>query len=235
MWETTGLMHYADAGQSLLIAAVLGGIIGLERAYHGRPAGFRTHILVCLASALLMQLVQYPWSAIPEAQLNSVRIDPTRMAQGIMTGIGFLGAGVIIHDKYVVRGLTTAASIWITASIGIIVGAGLYLIASLCGLITLGVLSVFRNLEDRIPARRYAKLKVASNNGERMTETELINIIQAHGLRHRAIAFRLHGDAKQIIYEVTLSAFQQEKFSALYQSLIDRKGIEQLSLTPLDS
>ena len=98
-----------------------GGLIGLERSFHGRPAGFRTHALVCLASALLMTVTAFQSVWIPEADLELFRTDPTRMAQGIMTGIGFLGAGVIFKEGLNVRGLTTAASIWITAAIGILV------------------------------------------------------------------------------------------------------------------
>src|SRR5690606_37309086 len=109
----------------LTVALAAGGVIGLERSYHGRPAGFRTHALVCLASSLLMlvTLYQQAW-LLPGVPLDSVRTDPTRMAQGIMTGIGFLGAGVIFKDNLSVRGLTTAASIWVTAAIGILIGIG---------------------------------------------------------------------------------------------------------------
>ena len=95
----------------LLVATLAGGLIGLERSYHGRPAGFRTHILVCLASSLLMLVTMYEAKWFTGAPLDTVRVDPTRMAQGIMTGIGFLGAGVIVREGLTVRGLTTAASI----------------------------------------------------------------------------------------------------------------------------
>src|SRR3974390_2870735 len=99
----------------LAAAVVAGGVVGMERSYHGRAAGFRTHVLVCLASSFLMLLPLYPHAWGGDAQ----RIDPTRMAQGIMTGIGFLGAGAIVRDVLTVRGLTTAASIWATAALGI--------------------------------------------------------------------------------------------------------------------
>ncbi len=104
----------------LVTALIAGGIIGLERSFHGRPAGFRTHALVCLASSLLMLVTVYQGKWLPGIPLETVRTDPTRMAQGIMTGIGFLGAGVIFKEGLSVRGLTTAASIWITAAIGIL-------------------------------------------------------------------------------------------------------------------
>src|SRR5690606_40311302 len=102
-----------------LIAALLAGaLIGYERSYHGRPAGFRTHALVCTASSLLMLVTVYEEQWV-RAAAESVRLDPTRMAQGIMTGIGFLGAGVIMKEGITVRGLPTAASIWITTALRI--------------------------------------------------------------------------------------------------------------------
>src|SRR5437867_1911341 len=85
----------ADVSAHLVVALVAGGLIGLERSYHGRPAGFRTHTLVCMASSLLMVVALYQTTWFPNAGSDTVRIDPTRMAQGVMTGIGFLGAGEI--------------------------------------------------------------------------------------------------------------------------------------------
>ena len=121
-------------GVHLLGAVVAGGMIGLERSFHGRPAGFRTHTLVCLASSLLMLLAYYPQKWMPPSVLEAVRTDPTRMAQGIMTGIGFLGAGVIFHRNGAgsekgagsssVKGLTTAATVWLIAALGIGCGLG---------------------------------------------------------------------------------------------------------------
>ena len=109
----------------LLAALIAGALIGYERSYHGRPAGFRTHALVCTASSLLMLVTVYEahWVRVTT---GLVQLDPTRMAQGIMTGIGFLGAGVIFREGLTVRGLTTAASIWMTAAIGILAGIGFY-------------------------------------------------------------------------------------------------------------
>ena len=109
-----------------LIAALLAGaMIGYERSYRGRPAGFRTHALVCTASSLLMLVTVYEAHWVRTA-IDAVRLDPTRMAQGIMTGIRFLGAGVIIKEGLSVRGLTTAPSLWLTAALGILAGSGFY-------------------------------------------------------------------------------------------------------------
>ena len=111
--------EYLEILLRLASAVVVGGLIGIERSYHGRPAGFRTHTLVCMASALLMLVTVYESQWFVSGRLERVVVDPTRMAQGIMTGIGFLGAGVIMKEGLSVRGLTSAASIWITAAIGL--------------------------------------------------------------------------------------------------------------------
>ena len=111
----------------LVSALIAGGVIGLERSFHGRPAGFRTHALVCLASSLLMLVTLYQRKWLPGIPLETIRTDPTRMAQGIMTGIGFLGAGVIFKAGLSVRGLHTAQSNCITAAIGIPMGLGVYM------------------------------------------------------------------------------------------------------------
>src|SRR5437660_2180459 len=133
-------------------ALLIGGLIGFERTFHGRPAGFRTHALVCVASYLLMLVTVYQIQWMTVVPLDAIRSDPTRMAQGIMTGIGFLGAGVIFKEGLTVRGLTTAASIWVTAAIGILVGIGLYVPAAFGTAATLGVLASFRVIEMRLPS-----------------------------------------------------------------------------------
>ena len=144
----------------LVVALALGGALGLERSYHGRPAGFRTHALVGLASGALMLVSVYEAHWFQRPKGIRAAIDPTRMAQGIMTGIGFLGAGVIMREGLSVRGLTTAASIWITAGIGILAGIGFYLPAALTTALALGALSGFRWIERHIPTEAYAQFAV---------------------------------------------------------------------------
>ena len=146
-------------------ALFFGAMIGFERTFHGRPAGFRTHALVCLASALLMLVTVYQLHWMTEVPIDTIRADPTRMAQGIMTGIGFLGAGVIFKEGLTVRGLTTAASIWVTAAIGILVGIGFWYPAILGAVAVLLVLAIFRLIEARLPSQFYAQhmLRFARN------------------------------------------------------------------------
>lgn len=127
----------------LFLAVVLGGLIGLEREQHSHAAGFRTHILVCLGSALIMLLSAYGFSAFVDEE--NVRIDPARLAAQVISGIGFLGAGTILRNGLSISGLTTAASLWVVAAIGLSVGAGFYLaavVACVMVLISLYVLHI---------------------------------------------------------------------------------------------
>src|SRR5256885_11407418 len=137
-------------------ALVIGSLIGLERSFHGRPAGFRTHALVSIASTLLMLATVYQGEWMTAVTQETIRTDPTRMAQGIMTGIGFLGAGVIFKEGLTGRGLPTAAPIWITAAIGILGGIGFWLAAIVGTGGTLWVLALFPLGGGRPPRGFYA-------------------------------------------------------------------------------
>lgn len=127
----------------LVLAAVLSGAIGFEREFHGRAAGFRTHILLCLGSTLVMLTSMH----IFDIYYTKVPVDPARIAAGVITGIGFLGAGTIMHSRASVRGLTTAASLWVVAGIGLAVGSGLYFGAILTTFLTIITLMLFSRLE----------------------------------------------------------------------------------------
>ena len=114
----------------LFAAALMGGAIGLEREYRAKEAGLRTHFLVALGSALFMVISQFGFEQIQEMHpLLNARLDPSRIAAQVVSGIGFIGAGIIIFQKHVVKGLTTAAGMWVTAAIGMTCGAGMYELA----------------------------------------------------------------------------------------------------------
>ena len=128
----------------IFVAAVLGGLIGLEREYREKSAGFRTHFLVALGSALFMVVSAYGFGVIiTGTQDQAIRLDVSRIAAQVVTGIGFIGAGTIIFQKNVVRGLTTAAGVWVTAAIGLACGGGLYIIASVSTFLVLLGLEAF--------------------------------------------------------------------------------------------
>lgn len=225
--------EYWPAAATLLWALLAGGLIGLERSINGRPAGFRTHALVCVSSALLMLLTVYQVKLLPGIPLESVRIDPTRMAQGIMTGIGFLGAGVIMKEGLSVRGLTTAASIWITASIGIIIGVGFHFAATVGTIITLGTLSLFRYLENMVPTLSYARLHVRTPAQDAISEEELCKIISEHDTRAHNISYHLQDQGKFIEYRMTLRTRNQANNQKLSTALNMQDKVLEYSLTPI--
>lgn len=131
----------------LFFAFILGGIIGLEREKKGRSAGLRTHILVCVGSSLFMLVSLYIYDISPKG----VNIDPSRIASGVVTGIGFLGAGAIIRNtEERSRGLTTAASVWVSSAIGLAVGCGLLIPATLTTFISFLVLFTLKRLEQKL-------------------------------------------------------------------------------------
>ncbi|NIR32451.1 MAG: MgtC/SapB family protein [Gammaproteobacteria bacterium] len=224
--------EYAITILRLLYAVVAGGLIGIERSLHGRAAGFRTHTLVCAASALLMLLTIFQWSLIEAAPLQTVRTDPTRMAQGIMTGIGFLGAGVIIQERLSVRGLTTAASIWMTAALGIIIGMGLYFAALMGVVLTLGALVGMRWIEDRVPNLAYARLTVRFPTERAMDEHALREVIGAVGVHSSQFSYHLTDEGRTVEYRMTLRSRERDGFRRLAQELRSVEGVSEYSLVP---
>jgi putative Mg2+ transporter-C (MgtC) family protein len=221
----------ADVLLHLVAALLAGAAIGMERSFHGRPAGFRTHTLVCLASSLLMLLTVYQqeWFA---GGPDVVRIDPTRMAQGIMTGIGFLGAGVIFKEGLSVRGLTTAASIWITSAIGVLMGSGLYYPATAATIATLGVLAAFRWIENRLPSHRFAYHRVRFAREDVMPEETLRALLARHGFSISGLAYGLTDGGRQFEYSMTIRTNDDANFTRLARSLSALPPVREFHLTP---
>jgi len=147
----------------LLLATVCGGLLGFEREVRGRQAGFRTHMLVCMGSAIVMlvstEVARLTWKGNPSQGLQ-ISVDPARIAYGVMGGIGFLGAGAIIKSGTSVRGLTTAASLWCVAALGLAAGLGMYLFCLIVTLLMLAVLWLLGYCERFIPKRRFRLLTV---------------------------------------------------------------------------
>ena len=222
---------YATIVTHLTVALGAGGLIGLERSYHGRPAGFRTHALVCMSSSVLMLVTvfQQAWfSAAPD----TVRIDPTRMAQGVMTGIGFLGAGVIMKEGLSVRGLTTAASIWTTAAIGILAGVGLYGTVVIATLLTLGTLAVFRRIETLMPTLLYAHHMVRFQRAATMGEPALRTLVAEHGFTIGSLSYRLTGNGRFFEYRMVIRTLHARNAERLAQTLGALDGVVAFSIAP---
>ena len=150
-----------DLFSRLMLASVLGGLIGLEREIHGRPAGFRTHLLVSLG-ACLFSITSFEVYRIfgNFSGTGQVGVDPGRIAAQVVTGIGFLGAGAIIQERTAIRGLTTAACLWVAAALGLACGFGLFWLAVAVTLVALLNLLLLKEVEKRLVRDTYVLVKV---------------------------------------------------------------------------
>jgi len=222
---------WLDVFIRLLVATVAGGIIGLERSYHGRPAGFRTHTLVSVASSLLMLVTLYQGSWFAVALPETVRIDPTRMAQGVMTGIGFLGAGVIMREGLTVRGLTTAASIWITAAIGILAGTGFMSAVIMGTVITIGTLTVFRKIEVLMPVQIYAYHTIVFSREKIMSEAEIRELLACHGFSVANVSYQMRNRGEELEYRMTVRTMDRQNVGKLSTTLMGMDCILEFNIS----
>jgi putative Mg2+ transporter-C (MgtC) family protein len=188
----------------LVLAVVLGGVIGLEREIAGKPAGLRTNILICIGAALLTDVsIEITRGKLPGTNIG----DPSRLAAQIVSGIGFIGAGTIMQARGTVTGLTSAATIWVVAAIGITIGAGQYLEAAGAGLLVAIVLAGLGTLEHKLRrARRVLGCTIRTRTGfpkeelEEALGTSGIKILEKHIFDHaedRVFELKLAGPARQ--------------------------------------
>lgn len=214
------------------VAVLAGGLVGLERSYQGRPAGFRTHTLVCMASSLLMLVTIYQGQWFAGVALETVRIDPTRMAQGVMTGIGFLGAGVIMREGLSVRGLTTAASIWITAAIGILAGVGRYSAVIVGTVLTLGTLTAFRWIESRLPVLVYVHYSLRFHREEVMPEQELRDLVSGQGFSIANLGYAITDEGRYFEYLMVIRTRGKGSVARLSQAMKKIKSVIEFRISP---
>ncbi|HET8541907.1 MAG TPA: MgtC/SapB family protein [Anaeromyxobacter sp.] len=220
-----------DMMRHMVAALAAGAVIGTERSFHGRAAGFRTHALVGLASSILMIVATSQGSWFPSSG-DAVRIDPTRMAQGIMTGIGFLGAGVIFKEGLTVRGLTTAASIWTTAAIGVLMGIGLYLPGAVATVLALGILSVFRQIELRFPTHMYARHAIRFDRGAVMPEPDVRKLLSEHGFKAANVSYHLSDDGDVIEYRMAIRTVKSDNLRRLAEALAALPAVRGFTIEP---
>lgn len=220
-----------EVAKHMIAALIAGGVIGTERSIHGRAAGFRTHTLVCMASSVLMLVTLFESHWLP-LTTEAIRMDPTRMAQGIMTGIGFLGAGVIFKEGLTVRGLTTAASIWITSAIGILMGTGLYAAGALAAALTLGVLSIFRRIELRFPVQVYARHAIQFARGSAMSQTDVRALLSQHGFKVSDFSYSLVTGANLVEYRMAIQTLRPENMDRLADTLGALSNVQGFTISP---
>ncbi|MGE4357186.1 MAG: MgtC/SapB family protein [Candidatus Omnitrophota bacterium] len=175
----------------LVISVILGGLIGLEREAHGRAAGLRTHILVCLGSCLIMFTSMHLY----EVYKGLTQVDPTRIAAQVVSGIGFLGAGTILRFRASVRGLTTAASLWTVAGLGLAIGSGLYKVAYFTTILALIVLVLLNKLEKIWLKKDWYKFIEIETRGELRQLEEVRKVLSLYDVEIKDFDIsRIEGD-----------------------------------------
>jgi putative Mg2+ transporter-C (MgtC) family protein len=222
-----------EAAFHILAAWTAGALIGWEREAHGRAAGLRTHSLVALASAVMMAVASDPALLIAPLPDDVARIDATHLAQGIMTGIGFLGAGVIFKEGPTVHGLTTAASIWTTAAVGVLLGAGFVTGGILGTAVALLTLSLFRRVEAYIGRKVHAMGFIRFRMPGAPDEAGFHALIEAAGAKVGHVGYRMSHTDGVMEYRFGLLAPDDLHFGKLMELLRTDKAVESFELNRL--
>lgn len=219
---------------NLLGALALGLIVGYERSYHGRAAGMRTYGLVCMASAALTVLAGYPTFWYGGQVASFVGADPTRIIQGIVTGVGFLGAGVIMREGMNISGLTTAASLWASSAIGIMVGVGFYPAAILLALLSAICMMWVSKLESWLPSRPAVAVVLQFKKGFAPSETRLRERALTHGYEIASGSLSINfkdGMPEWKFVAIALGKGRGAPMTDLAQELTDSDGVENFFLS----
>jgi putative Mg2+ transporter-C (MgtC) family protein len=189
------------------LAAVLGGAIGFERELREREAGLRTHMLVAVGAALFTLVSAFAWTDWHFSNASGVVYDPTRIAAQVVTGIGFLGAGAIIRQGLSVRGLTTAATLWVVAAIGMATGAGFYTAAVITTVLVLLSLYPLRIAAFRIAERlRPEEGRLAVELASGATNVSVLEAVEAAGAQVRSLEFEEEGDVRRVDMRVRIQS-----------------------------
>jgi len=212
----------------LFLGAVLGGIIGVERQVHGRQAGFRTQLIVCVASVLVMIVSEY-YHHLSYMNPSYIRVDPGRIAAGAITGIGFIGAGAILKMGITVQGLTTAACLWMVSAIGLAIGAGLYVAGIAASFLTLFSLLVLRIIERQMSRLVYKFITVTT--GENIEDERINSVLEARGLRIGKIDYERDIVRGEITYNIAVSLKHNEPLKALLDELSSISGIKKVVIS----
>ena len=209
-----------DIIAKLLLAILLGGAVGFEREMHGRAAGLRTHILVCLGATLVMVVGRYMSTATAH--------DPGRVAAGIITGVGFLGAGVIIRMEHGVRGLTTAACLWLVAALGVTIGMDLYLVSIIAGVLAIVVLFGLSRLERVLPEIRRRQVGVTLE-GKPAGAAQVAEVLSSCGCRIVGKSIEYDGQSNVSQVEFSVRIREKEDPVLLVEKIASLENVKQVT------
>jgi len=228
-WSQSELTTNVIIFLNLFGALLLGLLVGYERTYHGRAAGMRTYGLVCMASAALVVLTGYPDFWFGGRGHTGASIDPTRTIQGIVTGIGFLGAGVIMRDGLNISGLTTAASLWASSAIGVMVGIGFYWTATALALLSAFCMVGISKLETMLPSRHAIALTLTFRQGFMPEESVLRRAAKERGYDIAGGSITISSKDGRMEWRFVAVAVNKKEawsVSALSHELIHFEGVE---------
>jgi len=206
----------------LILAAVLSGIVGFEREFHGRSAGFRTHILLCVGSTLIMITSVH----IFDVYSGRTPVDPARLAAGVVTGIGFLGAGTIMRYRASVRGLTTAASLWVVTGIGLAVGSGLYFGSLVTTALAVITLMFFGRLEHAMIRKDWYKTVIIESKDGMEHLKGIRKILTEYGAQITDFEVERSEDGANMVLDIGVKLSTSHNTAALIQDLGHLEGIK---------
>lgn len=218
----------------LVGALLLGMLVGYERSYHGRAAGMRTYGLVCMASTALTVFVGYSHFWYGGLAAGSIP-DPTRVVQGVVTGVGFLCGGVIMKDGMSISGLTTAASLWAASAIGVLLGVGFYGAALMLALLCTLSMSLLLKLERRLPAQSTMGVTLTFCNGYVPKEDVLAKAAAERGYRMLRDTLTISFDNGQAVWKFSAVAFDKSTYKSpahLAEELTNFSGVVSFILIP---
>lgn len=205
----------------LILAAVLSGIVGFEREFHGRAAGFRTHILLCVGTTLIMITSVH----IFDVYSGRTPIDPARLAAGVVTGIGFLGAGTIMRYKASVRGLTTAASLWVVTGVGLAVGSGLYFGSIATTALAVVTLMLFGRLEHSMIRKDWYKTIVIESKDGLEQLKQIRGILGEYGADITDFEVKRSEDGSNMILKIGLKLATSHHTAVMLQDIGRLEGV----------
>jgi putative Mg2+ transporter-C (MgtC) family protein len=208
-------LQFGEVLLRVVLAGILGGAIGAEREIREREAGLRTHMLVSIGAALFTLVSAYGFSDFHFSNASGITYDPTRIAAQVVTGIGFLGAGAIIRQGLSVRGLTTAASLWVVAAIGLATGAGYYSAALITTVVVLVSLWPLRIVAFRIFERvRPGELRLEVELQPSESPSVLVDPLEKRGIAVRSFEVEDARDRRRVVLELRASGIQPDQVTA---------------------
>jgi putative Mg2+ transporter-C (MgtC) family protein len=223
-------INTAEVIANVALAWVAGSLIGLERTFNGRVAGFRTHALVCVAAATAMTIAYLPTLAPGSFPAGAAILDPSRVSQGVMTGVGFIGAGVIFKEGVTVQGLTTAASVWAAAAIGQTFGMGLWAPAAFATAAVLVILIVQRWIEGMVPSRALGLVTIRFEADKAPSEAALNALLDDPKTSLQNFGYAASDGGRIIEYRADLNAPRKLGFGFVAQRLRSAPGLIDFTL-----